>query len=212
MHLEDPSSPLTKQFEEDFNECIRQLSNPNAIQCPVPRIMHPSSSRQLNNELDVDNAVDYLANEMDRKCMIHSCSAQFSKNAKRGFRLTKSRHSEPSVEIDEAVDMSVGSNMDEDGYDVQEIPVEIQNHDTNAQKVVFTCDSSPGDSDHEAVPKVVCKKETKKRRFRKMLPRSLRRSHSAGSAKDIPSHALFLQYKTDDPERKEVSNLVSLIF
>jgi hypothetical protein len=44
-------------------------------------------------------------------------------------------------------------------------------------------------------------KESKKNRFKRMITRPLRRSHSAGCEEDIPVHALFLD--SDRHERND---------
>ena len=77
------------------------------------------------------------------------------------------------------------------------------------QHVSFDCDSTPDMSDNEASEESAAaaaakegKKEKEgkgKRRFgKKMFPRPLRRSQSAGCAKDVPAHALFLQHSLGD--------------
>ena len=78
----------------------------------------------------------------------------------------------------------------------------------NSPVVTFSCNgSSPESSDVEASTTTTAPMATdqsagsgkegalasKKRRFRKMLSRPLNRSQSAGCAKDVPAHALFLE-------------------
>ncbi|XP_055898525.1 regulator of G-protein signaling 3-like isoform X2 [Biomphalaria glabrata] len=77
--------------------------------------------------------------------------------------------------------------------------------------VTFSC-SSPEGSDGELAAEMRTSEQLsngankdggKKRRFRKMLSRPLNRSQSAGCAKDVPAHALFLenqQKKSKDTE------------
>lgn len=68
--------------------------------------------------------------------------------------------------------------------------------------VTFSCGSSPEGSDVEVsvvtrpvehVANGTTKEGGKKRRFRKILSRPLNRSQSAGCAKDVPAHALFVE-------------------
>lgn len=77
--------------------------------------------------------------------------------------------------------------------------------------VTFSCSSSPDGSDGEAAavemrtaePVANGKEGGKKRRFRKMLSRPLNRSHSAGCAKDVPAHALFLEQQQKKSKEAE---------
>ncbi|KAH9514597.1 hypothetical protein Btru_025758 [Bulinus truncatus] len=80
---------------------------------------------------------------------------------------------------------------------------------TLGSSVTFSC-SSPEGSDGELAAEArmaeqlsnggAVKEGGKKRRFRKMLSRPLNRSHSAGCAKDVPAHALFLEKQSKDAE------------
>ena len=102
----------------------------------------------------------------------------------------------------------------------------VLNSSHHHHHVSFDCDSTPDMSDNEASAESSAAalattlttmkerkkgdkegdkdkekegKEGKKRRFgKKMLPRPLRRSQSAGCAKDVPAHALFLQHSLGD--------------
>ncbi|CAL1533601.1 unnamed protein product [Lymnaea stagnalis] len=84
--------------------------------------------------------------------------------------------------------------------------------------VTFSCSSSPEGSDGEAataaemrtadpVSNGTSKDGGKKRRFRKMLSRPLNRSHSAGCAKDVPAHALFLEQQ--EKKSKEAESIAA---
>nr|KAG5693410.1 hypothetical protein BaRGS_009883 [Batillaria attramentaria] len=115
---------------------------------------------------------------------------------------------------------SLCSNLDLD-EGCRDVHVRVKKSATTTvlnDRVSFDCDSTPEVSDNDvsegtssSAPKdiaeegraVVTKKEKekepKKRRFgKKMLPRPLRRSQSAGCAKDVPAHALFLQHQIGD--------------
>lgn len=105
-----------------------------------------------------------------------------------------------SFEIDEGVEISVDSTSSSCGL--------------KENKVVFSCDSSPETSDIDIngdkrlteSKSVSTKKdkESKKKRFKRMITRPLRRSHSAGCEEDIPVHALFL-----DSDRHDRNDTVS---
>ncbi|BFZ20207.1 hypothetical protein BsWGS_23245 [Bradybaena similaris] len=82
-----------------------------------------------------------------------------------------------------------------------------------AGAVSFTCSSSPDGSDGEAngerrlseqAANGSSKDTGKKRRFRKMLTRPLNRSQSAGCAKDVPAHALFLEQQRKKSKEAEL--------
>lgn len=85
--------------------------------------------------------------------------------------------------------------------------------DPTGNSVTFSCSSSPDGSDGEVggdrglsghVANGTGKDMGKKRRFRKILTRPLNRSQSAGCAKDVPAHALFLEQQRKKSKEAEV--------
>ncbi|XP_046576232.1 LOW QUALITY PROTEIN: uncharacterized protein LOC124284213 [Haliotis rubra] len=219
VHLEEPSSPLQQQWStSDLDEFVRQLTNPKhhiskvSSASPMsPTSTSPScatSPRQssVDRPQTSDICTDFQAKcTVRRACVTRGKSDDVTTSQSRfklgRLRRTRQRSSEgDSVETVEASNSSVG---DDGIYDVSESiplkspPYHVEHH------VTFTCDTSPDGSDtehttHKPQEEVTpCKKDSKRRRFRKMLTRPLRRSHSAGCAKDIPAHALFLQHQGD---------------
>ncbi|CAG5128029.1 unnamed protein product, partial [Candidula unifasciata] len=82
--------------------------------------------------------------------------------------------------------------------------------------VTFSCSSSPDGSDGEIngerrlsdqASNGTSKDTGKKRRFRKMLTRPLNRSQSAGCAKDVPAHALFLEQQRQKSKEAELGDI-----
>lgn len=79
---------------------------------------------------------------------------------------------------------------------------------SSGNRPTFHCDSSTEASETESYPTQVStnkeqrytkkEKDSKKKRFRRMITRPLRRSQSAGCEKDIPTH--FLEKSTDDED------------
>lgn len=119
------------------------------------------------------------------------------------------------------VSSTCSSNDLDEGF--REVSVYLKKSATTTvldSKLSFNCDSTPEMTDNEgseenSAPKDSSEtsskkeKEPKKRRFRKMLPRPLHRSQSAGCTKDVPAHALFLQHRLGD---KGIDTVSSLIF
>lgn len=105
-----------------------------------------------------------------------------------------------SSDVDEAVELSFDSATSSSGF--------------KDARVTFTCDSSPETSDLDLSSERIstdskCSskkkdkdKESKRRRFKKMITRPLRRSKSAGCANDVPAHAMFAAAdKTEDKDQ-----------
>ncbi|XP_012943716.1 uncharacterized protein LOC101862240, partial [Aplysia californica] len=133
------------------------------------------------------------------KKLVRSSHANAKKSATQKSREDVTSPSPPSTRLHGAAAAADGQNESE-ARDV-----------TSAGSVTFTCSSSPEGSDGEggsAERRVhdsskdyntngsACaagKDAGKKRRFRKMLSRPLNRSQSAGCAKDVPAHALFME-------------------
>lgn len=104
-------------------------------------------------------------------------------------------------------------NVDDEGMSEAAAPVREA---AAAGTVSFTCSSSPDGSDGEAngerrlsgqASNGSSKDTGKKRRFRKMLTRPLNRSQSAGCAKDVPAHALFLEQQRKKSKEAELVRL-----
>jgi hypothetical protein len=105
-----------------------------------------------------------------------------------------------SCDTDEGVEVSIDSTSSSSGL--------------KDNKAVFTCDSSPETSDLDfnsetkltEATTVYSKKdkESRRRRFKRMITRPLRRSKSDCCDKDIPVHAMFI-----DSERRKDNDTVS---
>ena len=77
-------------------------------------------------------------------------------------------------------------------------------------------EGSSGDAEGEGGKKDAKKekeKDGRRRRFaeRKEMSQSINRSKSAGSAKDIPAHALFLRYHLHQPHVDTVSSSLIVV-
>lgn len=76
----------------------------------------------------------------------------------------------------------------------------IKSSNSRSSRVTFRCDvkgGSDGESDCRSTESVCSGSSSKERgsiskRFKRMISRSLRRTKSAGCAKDVPAHAMFL--------------------
>lgn len=244
VHLEEPTSPITKQLNEDLDEFVRQLTHPKggvdrSQSIDVSSLdklgkMKLESSQCTGRDVSSQN-VRRSAPEITEKNDQHVCEAV--NNPRKSWRkhILQRRNGKSttsttnSTDIDEAVEISFGSNDDE-GLDVKEMSFESSSSGMRDSKGLFTCDSTPEDSDQESAltpggksstqygQKLAKKdrdsqavKESKKRRFRRMITRPLRRSQSAGCEQDVPAHALFLQ-RTEEgsPEKDTVSQKIFL--
>ncbi|KAK6195756.1 hypothetical protein SNE40_001115 [Patella caerulea] len=215
VHLEEPSSPLSQPWaSEDLNDFMRQMTNPTKHRMssdsssgsvsPTSRVLRGSRKSSLE-----------LPEQFNEKCTVQH------RYASRSSRSSTDSHSKsllsPDIEeqeseifyfedkSDSSKDSSKNDQADDGICDVTEFTIKMSSNEEF--HVTFTCESSQEGSDCEAKSPVDTKskkvKESKKGRFRKMIPRPLRRSHSAGCAKDIPSHALFLQYDEKNTESME---------
>ncbi|XP_033729065.1 uncharacterized protein LOC117318148 isoform X2 [Pecten maximus] len=238
VHLEEPTSPITKQLNEDLDEFVRQLTHPKGTVDRSQSIdvsaldklgkMKLESSQSSGRDT---HSVRRSAPEIAEKQEKHICEAV--NNPRKSWRkhILQRRNGKSvssgtnSTDIDEAVEISFGSNDDE-GLDVKEISFDSTSSGLRDSKVLFHGDSTPEDSDQESTltqgnkssalygQKYVKKdkdtqavKESKRRRFRRMITRPLRRSQSAGCEQDIPVHALFL-HRTEEvsPEKDTIES------
>ncbi|XP_021340940.1 uncharacterized protein LOC110441944 isoform X2 [Mizuhopecten yessoensis] len=240
VHLEEPTSPITKQLNEDLDEFVRQLTHPKGTvdrsqsidvsaldKLGKMKLESSQSSGRDATSQNVRRSAPEIA-EIEEK---HICEAV--NNPRKSWRkhILQRRNGKSissgtnSTDIDEAVEISFGSNDDE-GLDVKEISFDSTSSGLRDSKVLFHGDSTPEDSDQESTPTQVSKsstlygqkyvkkdkdtqatKESKRRRFRRMITRPLRRSQSAGCEQDIPAHALFL-HRTDEasPEKDTIES------
>ncbi|XP_041369241.1 uncharacterized protein LOC121383341 isoform X2 [Gigantopelta aegis] len=226
VHLDEPSSPLPQQWStSDLDDFVRALTNPKHHITKVNnQSSHTSSSSSSSSSFNQKCNQD-LEQQFREKCTIHTCVSSSSVHEVRSTtahsdlhsRFTFNEHYSPRADnnnVDQTVEWSAFSPQVDDGvYDVSEtftLKTLSPNEDLH---VTFTCDSTPEGSDSEpSSPQPVqgCttpKKDSKKRRFRKMLSRPLRRSHSAGCAKDIPTHALFVEQQQQHKEKEESSEI-----
>ena len=193
----DESSP---QWNQDIDDFVIYLNSPklgiiNTLNSVQDHCVMRLPSSELVTEMKEKSAS--VLCEMDNKdCKQISMKKIVSEKAMKSGNMNSS-------DIDEAVELSFDSATSSSGF-----------KDT---RVTFTCDSSPETSDLDLSSertstdsKCMSKKkdkESKKRRFKKMITRPLRRSKSAGCANDIPAHALFVG---SDKDKKQ--DTVSLIF
>ncbi|XP_063423158.1 uncharacterized protein LOC134707377 isoform X2 [Mytilus trossulus] len=186
VQLDEPSTPITKQWNQDLQEFVRNLSSPKLD------LTNQSQSIDLKQEDEVMRLPSELCTEMKDKCTV-SCEKTKEKSTPKNWRKRimdrkSSAGKISSLDIDEAVELSFDSTSSSSGL--------------KDSKVTFTCDTSPETSDfdlHSDTKSVDSKqsytkkdKESKRRRFKRMITRPLRRSHSAGCTNDIPAHALFV--------------------
>lgn len=203
VHIDKPSNEASNQWNHNIGEFVRQLTSPQ-----VGRVKH-SQSLDIESPSDTthcngvrDPTVD-LSIEMRNKCTLLSkqmAAKPVHTNRRKLMGLKDITRKYASFEIDEGVEISVDSTSSSCGL--------------KENKVVFNCDSSPETSDLDInadkrlteSKSVSTKKdkESKKRRFKRMMTRPLRRSHSAGYEEDVPVHALFL-----DSDRHERTDTVS---
>lgn len=94
---------------------------------------------------------------------------------------------------------------------------------TKSNRITFGCDVSEGSdsySDNRSTSDSVCsasslyrkEKGSLKRRFKRMISQSLRRSQSAGCANDVPAHASFLRESYMDRRHNTVSVYIFWLF
>ncbi|XP_025111776.1 uncharacterized protein LOC112574751 isoform X3 [Pomacea canaliculata] len=108
---------------------------------------------------------------------------------------------ESNLSQSSTVSSLLGSNELDEGC--RDVNVRVRK---SATAVAFSCDSTPDGSDNDASEEIAAvkgegdrrEKESRKGRFRKMFSRPLGRSQSAGCAKDVPAHALFLRHNPGD--------------
>ena len=177
-----------------------------------------SFHRQCNHELD---------QQFRARCNVHSCvtpSDERSAAAQPDLhsRFTFNEHyssGEDNGNVSQTVEWLAFSPQEDDGvYDVSETFTLKTVSPQEDLHVTFTCDTTPEGSDSEpsSPPPVqdstTQKKDSKKRRFCKMLSRPLRRSHSAGCAKDIPAHALFVEQQQNNAKKDELVRWVYFTF
>ena len=184
--MDKPSTPITKQWNQDLQELVRNLSSPKLD------LTNQSQSIDLKQGDEVMRLPSELCTEMKYKCTV-SCEKTKQKSTPKNWRKRimdrkSSAGKISSFDIDEAVELSFDSTSSSSGL--------------KDSKVTFTCDTSPETSDfdlHSDTKSVDSKqsytkkdKESKRRRFKRMITWPLRRSHNAGCTNDIPAHALFV--------------------
>ncbi|KAL5012658.1 hypothetical protein ScPMuIL_011209 [Solemya velum] len=213
VHLEEPSSPLSKQWNENLDGFVKQLANPNLSLNRFQPVNMLQSERLCQR--DAEKQMKDLSRDMQNKCttncVLDKCNDKYKytdikQNKRSGHRIAKGKSKEHQhfSEVDDGIELSVSSVCDD--Y-VGENARHNLSPTPDSSKVVFDCDSTPENSDensHKSPDREMLQfhtkkeKDSKRRRFRRMITRPLRRSHSAGCEKDIPAHALFLQYNAKD--------------
>lgn len=120
---------------------------------------------------------------------------------------------ESNLSQSSTVSSLLGSNELDEGC--RDVNVRVRK---SATAVAFSCDSTPDGSDNDASEEIAAvkgegdrrEKESRKGRFRKMFSRPLGRSQSAGCAKDVLAHALFLRHNPGDKGIDTVSTKTCL--
>lgn len=205
VQIDEPSTPISKDWNQNLDAFVRQLTSPKL------GLAGHSQSLDIDESSSVSLICDGmrlpssdLSKEMKEKCSLSHEQIK-EKSTTRNWRKklmekkgTPSKYVSPS-EIDEGVELSIDSTSSSSGM--------------KDSKVTFSCDSSPETSDLDLQSEIKSNesktvyskkdKESKRRRFKRMITRPLRRSHSAGCEKDIPAHALFLESESKSNDTME---------
>lgn len=216
VHLEEPSSPLGKQWNENLDGFVKQLANPKLSLNKYQPVNMLQSERPCQR--DADKQMEDLSKDMQINCTTNCVLDRHKytdiRQNRSGYTISKGKSKDQRhlSEPDDGIELSVSSVCDED---VGENACQNRSPTQESSKVVFNCDSTPENSDENSCSKsperemmqfhIKKEKDSKRRRFRRMITRPLRRSHSAGCEKDIPAHALFLQYNAKERNLDSVS-------
>lgn len=197
VHLEESTSPISKQISTDLSDFVRNLTNPKQdlsehTEDFAEKLANPGNKMRLKSA--------DLSSQLKEKCAISE--KQDVRDVKQNWR---QRMMERRINRTKAQDCT--SPMDSFGSTDCEKSFDSVSS-SSGNKPSFQCDSSTEASESElhATPasthseqKATKKeKDSKKRRFRRMITRPLRRSQSAGWEKDIPTH--FMEKSTDDED------------
>lgn len=197
VHLEESTSPISKQISTDLSDFVRNLTNPKQ---DSSEHTHDFAEKLANpgNKMRLKSAD--LSSQLKEKCAISE--KQDVRDIKQNWR---QRMMERRINRTKAQDCT--SPMDSFGSTDCEKSFDSVSS-SSGNKPSFQCDSSTETSESELLATPVSthseqkatkkEKDSKKRRFRRMITRPLRRSQSAGWEKDIPTH--FMEKSTDDED------------
>lgn len=200
VHLEESTSPISKQISTDLSDFVRNLTNPKQ---DSSEHTHDFAEKLANpgNKMRLKSAD--LSSQLKEKCAISE--KQDVRDIKQNWR---QRMMERRINRTKAQDCT--SPMDSFGSTDCEKSFDSVSS-SSGNKPSFQCDSSTETSESELLATPVSthseqkatkkEKDSKKRRFRRMITRPLRRSQSAGWEKDIPTH--FMEKSTDDEDTLE---------
>lgn len=199
VHLEESTSPISKQISTDLSDFVRNLTNPKQedssehAQDFATKLANPGNKMRLKST--------DLSGQLKEKCAISENEGvrDIKQNWRQRMmerRISRTKAQDCSSPVD-----SFGSTDCDKSFDSV----------SSGNRPSFHCDSSTEASESESQTSQVSlnkeqkytkkEKDSKKRRFRRMITRPLRRSQSAGCEKDIPTH--FLEKSTDDEDTLE---------
>ncbi|KAK3088040.1 hypothetical protein FSP39_013838 [Pinctada imbricata] len=221
VHLDESRSPIPKDWNPDLDVFVRELTNPRiGVSDRSQSLDSHSLESNVNRRDKMRLKSTDLAEELNTKCTVTEKDSVEKKdkldlgNARKSWRKRmmerRASRGKPmnSQDLDESAELSLEST-NADSFETPSMSFDSTSSERKGSKESFNGESSEA-SDHDsqsqrkgsdACHKYVKKekdKDSKRRRFRRMITRPLRRSHSAGCEKDIPAHALFMQKCLDN--------------
>ncbi|XP_048779106.1 uncharacterized protein LOC125682519 isoform X3 [Ostrea edulis] len=203
VHLEESTSPISKQISTDLSDFVRNLTNPKQdfsehTQDFATKPTNPGNKMRLKST--------DLSSQLKEKCAIDETPEVKDMKQNWRQRMMERRISRAKAQDCNSPADSFGSTDCEKSFDSC-----VSVSSSSGNRPTFHCDSSTEASETESYPTQVStnkeqrytkkEKDSKKKRFRRMITRPLRRSQSAGCEKDIPTH--FLEKSTDDEDTLE---------
>lgn len=217
--------------EDDLDEFVRQLSNPQLTKRTPGEVKDPGRVRGVLTRAATEASSQ--AHDLDASFLDGEKASRIGDDDSKssglisglsGLRLIKNRkmartsqaHAKRTAMLKSRHNHhTVSSLLFPDDDDIDEA-TSSSGGDGPHVGAPHSCGSSPEGSDGEAgeaATAVDVSKDVKKGRFRKMLTRPLNRSQSAGCAKDVPAHARFLQkQQTTTKEAEWVSRQLCLVW
>lgn len=236
MHLEnEPTSPISKHWNGNLDEFVRNLTHPKgpvdraqsvdiaALDRLETMKLQPTKSTTSDETLDVGKTTENIRDTIKHQ---QSCDTTNPRKSWKHHILlrknAKTLSSSNSKDIVEPVEQSFGSQEDE-GLGLKDVSFDSS---SSGPRVSFQCESSES-SEHECSSSQGTTttsvdsgthrqyqkrsekdgKDSKRRRFRRMITRPLRRSHSAGCEKDIPTQNMFVHQQSEDKPEKDTVNI-----
>ncbi|XP_078326111.1 uncharacterized protein LOC111125375 isoform X2 [Crassostrea virginica] len=203
VHLEESTSPISKEISSDLSDFVKNLTNPKQdpsehAQDFAEKLANPGNKMRLKST--------DLSSQLKEKCAISE--THDVRDLRQNWR---QRMMERRINRTKAQDCT--SPMDSFGSTDCEKSFDSVSSSSGNKQLSFHCDSSTEASESEALHPTQAvttnaeqkfakkEKDSKKRRFRRMITRPLRRSQSAGWEKDIPTH--FMEKSTDEEDTLE---------